>query len=193
MLSLSGAPLSIDKTRVMWLAAINALLYGVIAIPMPAHDAMPAAFVAASLGLAAGLSLLSACDVTSWRLPDILTLPLLVAGLALAGLGGMENLAWHGASALLGGLSLYVIGWLYLHYRGMDGLGLGDAKLFAAAGAWVGAEGLATVLLMACGSALVAALVWKRMDTSVDGQSAIPFGPFLALGLWVVWLYGPLS
>ncbi len=86
-----------------------------------------------------------------------------------------------------------LIGWLYHRYRGLDGLGLGDAKLFAAAGAWVGAEGLSTVLLMACGSALVAALVWQQFDKSMDGQTAIPFGPFLAFGFWVVWLYGPLG
>ena len=154
---------------------------------------MPATMIAATLLLAAVLSLLSAIDLTSLRLPDVLTLPLLIAGLALAATGGMETFVWHAASALLGGLSLYLVGWAYLRYRGLEGLGLGDAKLFAVAGSWVGAEGLASVLLIASGSALLTALVWRSWDKSVDGRSALPFGPFLSLGLWVVWLYGPLA
>lgn len=193
MHEVSGSPRSMDKTGIARLAVLNALLYGVIAVPILAQNTMPATLIAASLVLATTLSIMSAIDLMSQRLPDVLTLLLLLAGLALAALGGKDALVWHAASALIGGLSLYVIGWLYLHYRGIDGLGLGDAKLFAAAGAWVGAEGLATALLIACGSALVATLAWKQVDSRVDGQSAIAFGPFLAIGIWTVWLYGPLS
>lgn len=182
-----------DKTGIARLAVLNALLYGVIAVPILAQNTMPPTLIAASLVLAAALSVMSAIDLMSQRLPDVLTLLLLLAGLALAALGGKDALAWHAASALIGGLSLYGIGRLYLRYRGMDGLGLGDAKLFAAAGAWVGAEGLGTVLLIACGSALVAALAWKQLDSRVDGHSAIAFGPFLAIGIWTVWLYGAQS
>ena len=182
-----------EKSRVARIAAASALVVGLVALPSQTLSTMPATHLLATLLLAAGLSLLSAIDLVSLRLPDILTLPLLAIGLALAATGSAETLAWHAGSALLGGLALYLVGWAYLRYRGMDGLGLGDAKLFAVAGAWVGAEGLSSVLLIACGSALLAALLWHLSGKTVDRRSALPFGPFLSLGLCVVWLYGPLA
>ena len=71
-------------------------------------------------------------------------------------------------------------------------MGLGDAKLLAASGAWLGAGALPTVLLWATGSALVCVLVASRRNPALTGASRLPFGPFLAFGIWLVWLYGPL-
>lgn len=143
--------------------------------------------------LAACLVWLSVIDLRSYRLPDVLTVPLLLTGLVLAGLQGRESLLWHTAAAALGGLTLYATRSLYHAWRGYDGLGLGDVKLFAAAGAWIGLEGLASGLLIACVAALAVALLWKLADADVDGRSILPFGPFLAIGFWIVWLYGPLA
>ena len=182
-----------DKGRHLRLFAAFALLFAAIAAPLVLRQSMPAGMMAHALVLAAGLTLLSVIDVQSFRLPDALTFPLLFAGLAIAALQGFDPFVWQSASASLGGLSLFGIGWLYRHMRGRDGLGLGDAKLFAASGAWVGAEGLASVLLIACVSALAAVAVWRLRNTKIGAQSALPFGPFLALGTWCVWLYGPLA
>ena len=79
---------------------------------------------------------------------------------------------------------------LYSRVRGRDGLGLGDAKLFAASGAWLGLEGLPAVLLVACGAAIVALLVMAWRSQALSATTRIPFGPFLAFGTWIVWLYG---
>ena len=79
---------------------------------------------------------------------------------------------------------------LYSRLRGRDGLGLGDAKLFAASGAWLGLEGLPAVLLVACGAAIVALLVDGLAIAGLSATTRIPFGPFLAFGTWIVWLYG---
>jgi leader peptidase (prepilin peptidase)/N-methyltransferase len=82
--------------------------------------------------------------------------------------------------------------WSYRALRGREGLGFGDAKLMAAAGAWTGLEGVGTVLLYGAvlGLVLVGALrFWGR---SIDGETPIPFGAGLAAGLWLTWLYGPL-
>jgi leader peptidase (prepilin peptidase) / N-methyltransferase len=170
-----------------------ALAYAALAIP--AWHTLPAssAVVLASAGLAGVLIVLSVIDLKTFRLPDILTLPLILAGIALAGYLGWDSFEWRLASAALGFGSAYLVAHLYEAVRGRSGLGLGDAKLYAASGAWVGGEGLITVLLYACIAALLAILTARVRNANVTQSTAIPFGPFLAAGTWLVWLYGPLA
>ena len=82
-----------------------------------------------------------------------------------------------------------VIGWLYRKMRGRDGLGIGDAKLLASAGAWVGWAGLPSVI----GIAAVAGLFATVMLGSLSPTQRIPFGPYLCNTIWLVWLYGPVA
>jgi leader peptidase (prepilin peptidase)/N-methyltransferase len=70
---------------------------------------------------------------------------------------------------------------------------LGDGKLFAAAGAWVGWQGLPSVLLLAAFAGLAGALVQARLAGGLDPERELPFGLYLAGALWLVWLYGPLG
>ncbi|MEQ1697432.1 MAG: A24 family peptidase, partial [Hyphomicrobiaceae bacterium] len=70
---------------------------------------------------------------------------------------------------------------------------LGDAKLFAAAGAWTGLEGLSTVLLYGSLAALIWTGVCAIRGREVLRTTPLAFGPFLAFGFWWVWLYGPAS
>ena len=77
--------------------------------------------------------------------------------------------------------------------RGRDGLGGGDAKLLAAGGAWVGISGLPTVLFAGAGTALIAAGILILAVYRLRRDTALPFGPFLALGIWFVWFFGPLT
>ena len=67
---------------------------------------------------------------------------------------------------------------------------LSGRSAIAVAGAWVGWQGLPLVLLAGSVAALavVAAMAWRR--GSLDWQAPLPFGPFLAAGLWLVFLYG---
>jgi leader peptidase (prepilin peptidase)/N-methyltransferase len=99
---------------------------------------------------------------------------------------------WQAASAATGFVLLAAAAVLYAKLRGEPGLGLGDAKLLAASGAWLGAQALPSVLLWACGSAILGLLLRAWRSGSLSGKSRVPFGPFLAFGTWLVWLYGPL-
>jgi len=103
-----------------------------------------------------------------------------------------DDVADRVPGAALGYLFLAGVAWAYRRLRGREGLGLGDAKLFAAAGAWVGAFALPSVLLGAAVSALAAAAVMVLCGRSLSRSSALPFGPFLAAATWAVWLYGPI-
>ena len=111
------------------------------------------------------------------------------AGLAVTGFAAPDTLADHLAAAALGYGTLAAVAWAYRRFRGRDGLGMGDAKLLAAIGAWLGLGLLPLVLLLAACAGLVAAagaaLAGKRMTAA----TAIPFGPFLALSGWLLFLY----
>lgn len=130
-----------------------------------------------------------------WRrlvLPDALTLPLAALGLAAAWWLATVELADRAAGAAAGFLGLWAVAWLYRRLRGRDGLGLGDAKLLAASGAWVGASGLPSVVAGAAIGGLVAAGAMLLAGRRLDRYSQLPFGPFLAAATWLVWLFGPI-
>lgn len=136
-----------------------------------------------------GLSLI---DLRTFRLPDPGTLGLVMAGLALSVAGVTGSMINHAAGAALGFIAFAAVGWAWHRWRGIEALGLGDAKLLAAAGAWVGASALPSVLLIGCGAGLLFALATGMAQGKLTGQLAIPFGPALALGFWITWLHGPI-
>jgi len=130
-------------------------------------------------------------DAEHGILPDALTLPLIPAGL-LAALLAPEELADRALGAASGYLGLIALAWVYRRLRRREGLGGGDAKLLAAAGAWIGASGLPSVLFGGAAAALLAAAGLAFAGREIRRDTALPFGPFLALATWLVWLFGPL-
>ena len=169
------------------------VLYAVLAAPVLSEGGLPPAMLAASAVLAVALVALSAIDLRAGRLPDAITLPMVLTGPAAAWVFGWDSPVWRIGAAAAGFLFLYGVALSYRRIRGRDGLGLGDAKLLAAAGAWLGFQGLPAVMLWATGTALAAAAAAALLGHRITGASRMPFGPFLALGFWLVWLYGPLS
>jgi leader peptidase (prepilin peptidase)/N-methyltransferase len=131
-----------------------------------------------------------------WRhmtLPDALTLPLIPLGLAVAGTLQQAELWDPLLGAVCGYLGLRTVAWVYHRLTGRDGLGLGDAKLLAAAGAWVGVTGLPSVVAGAALAGLAAAGAMMLAGRRLDRYTALPFGPFLAAAMWLVWLFGPVG
>lgn len=126
---------------------------------------------------------LAIIDLRTYRLPDIYTLPLIMMGLIvnLINEGDLPHDAIWGA--IVGYAVFWVIGMAYFHKNSTEGLGLGDAKLMAAAGAWVGLQTLPYVLIIGAGSALVYALVTRHQK-----MVPISFGPWLSLGIWIMWI-----
>ena len=141
----------------------------------------------ATVGLVVTLGACTAIDIRSRRMPDWLTLPLIVAGLVFGASDGLVAGLWSLVGAAIGFLSLYLVSRLYLHLRHQHGLGLGDAKLLAAAGAWLGPLNLAPVVLIASVLALGCVQVMRLAGRSVGWQTTLPFGPFLALGFFACW------
>jgi leader peptidase (prepilin peptidase)/N-methyltransferase len=136
---------------------------------------------------------LAAIDLRCFLLPDFLTLPLLAAGLLLWAVADPAALASHAIGAGLGFAFVVALRQAYWLLRRREGIGLGDAKLLAAAGAWVSWEGLASVLLVGSVAALASTLLRYKRSSSISLVERVPFGAFLCLGIWLVWLYGPLA
>ena len=170
-----------------------AALYGLSAWPALADLGAVPGVLPASIVLGLGLVLLSVIDLGSGRLPDLLTIPLLLAGLAASALLRLDDLPMRILAAMVGFAALYAAGEVYRRLRDRPGIGLGDAKLLAASGAWLGLGGLPSVVLIACAGGLLGALILAAMGRPVGLATRIPFGPFLAFGTWVVWLYGQIG
>ncbi|MHB8528960.1 MAG: prepilin peptidase [Caulobacteraceae bacterium] len=147
--------------------------------------------LAFSLILGWTLVLLAMIDVVCLRLPDLVTLPLIAVGLLVAILLPGRTLASHLLGAAVGYLFLALMGWAFLRFRRVEGMGLGDAKLLGAAGAWLGWRPLPSLVLIACALAVGGIAVRLALRRG-DLRDPIPFGPPLALSIWLVWLYGPL-
>lgn len=172
--------------------ALGPAVAGAVAVAAISAAVLPAGLVAVGGALGWVLLLAALIDLRHFALPDALTLPLIPAGLAVAVLTrpgpAAEVLADHAVGGALGYLVFAGIAALYRHWRGREGLGLGDAKLLAAAGAWVGWPGLPGVVLAAAGSALLVVLARRARGRGLDADQPIAFGPYLAAGFWLVWL-----
>ena len=121
-------------------------------------------------------------DFRTFRLPNSITLPLIIAGL---GLSAFTSWGFTNAqSALIGACLGYAVLWLpnyvYRLIKKQDGIGMGDAKLLAALGAWLGWSSLPSILLVASVSGLIGGMLWLKWNQHSYGH-AFPFGPFLAI------------
>ena len=84
------------------------------------------------------LVLLAVADLRHQILPDSLTATLLASGLVAALFLPSPGFTQALIGAGIGGGSFFVLRFLYFRYRGIEGLGLGDVKLMAGLGAWLG-------------------------------------------------------
>lgn len=151
-----------------------------------------------SAGLAVAMAAITVSDVRRFIIPDWLSLPAIPLGLlatgSLAGTDASLVAISHVVGMLVGAGSLYAVREGYRWLRGREGLGLGDVKLAAVAGAWTGTEGFIHVLLAASTSALVVILLivaWSKLSdrsTTLHAQTAVPYGAFLAPSIWVIHL-----
>lgn len=132
---------------------------------------------------------MSGIDLRTQLLPDQLTLPLLWLGL----IASVDNLFIPAkvaiAGAVLGYLSLWVVYWVYKQLTGKVGMGHGDFKLLAALGAWAGYKALLPIVLLSSVIGAVIGSIWL-MTKSRDQATPIPFGPYLAIAGWIVFLWG---
>src|SRR5690606_14708800 len=132
---------------------------------------------------------LSGIDLRTQLLPDSLTLPLMWLGLIAA----IENLYMGPKEALLGAIAGYVSLWsvwgVFKQLTGKEGMGHGDFKLLAALGAWCGLAGVLPIILLSSLVGAVIGIIWLKIKGQ-DRATPIPFGPYLAIAGWIVFMWG---
>ena len=143
--------------------------------------------------LAALMLAISVTDADRYLIPNELTGA--AAALALfraAALGPDADawaLLWAVGRALIVALPMLGLMAGYRALRGRDGLGLGDVKLAAVAGVWLGLPMLFAAIelaaLAAIGAYLLNAAIKRR---PLKSTAFLPFGTFLAPAIWLGWL-----
>ncbi len=164
-----------------------------IAIAMWAMEVVPGPLGMLTALLGWWLLLIAILDAEHFWLPDRLTIPLGLFGLIVAFFHDAVNWRDHAIGALAGFLALAAIAFVYQRLRGREGLGGGDPRLLAAGGAWIGWMGLPSVLVWASGAALTVVVINAVRGKQMALAQRIPLGTYLALGIWLTWLYGPLD
>jgi len=119
-------------------------------------------------------------DLRTFQLPDLFTLPLIFVGLCFNGFSNLAFVDPHASilGALLGYSLLWLLNRLYRYIKKQDGIGMGDAKLLAVLGAWLGWSALPGILLLASALGIVGGILWLKLNKKNHG-SPFPFGPFL--------------
>lgn len=172
--------LTLSRVKAM-LAVMLALALLLSAVLLTTLHPVAAALLAGALAWAVMI------DIDRYRLPDLLTLPMIAGGLAYAALMRGDRLLDFAIGAAAGYLSLVIVAEVYRRLRGIDGLGRGDAKLLAAAGAWLGWAALPSVIFLAASAGLVFA-IGRILARRQSATEAIAFGPFIAAGFWALLL-----
>ena len=171
-------------------ALLSLTLLAVVAVSLaaaPGPDGLLGAFLGA-LMLA-----IAASDFQRYIIPNELTAAAAALALLRAGtLGpeaGWEAVLWAAARALAVALPLAALMAGYRWWRGRDGLGLGDIKLAATAGAWLSLVTLFAVVELATLSALGAYFLTGAIrKRPLKATAFLPFGLFLAPAIWLGWL-----
>ena len=137
------------------------------------------------------LLVLSFIDLDLRIIPDRVTLPGIVVGLAVAPLLGLLGFWESLIGVLVGGGALYLIGILGELFLKKESMGGGDVKLAAMLGAFMGWKLiLATLFIAFFIGAFVGVIAMARKPKDEDWDSSLPFGPFIALGAVLALLWG---
>jgi leader peptidase (prepilin peptidase)/N-methyltransferase len=136
-----------------------------------------------------GLVVLFAIDLEHQLLPNTITLPGIVVGFLFSLL---TEPGWFASliGIVIGGGVLFAVAEVYYRFRHEEGLGMGDVKMLAMIGAFLGWK-LTLVTLMA--ASFAGSVVGVGLIASGRGgmKYALPFGTFLALGAAVAATVGP--
>ena len=157
----------------------------------------PGAIGVLGASLAIVMLTIAVIDGTSFIIPNWLNAAGLLVALAHAAVQELDaapgTLVLAVMAAALRGTVLALVFLLirsvYVRVRGRQGLGLGDVKLAAVAGAWLDWQMIPVVLEIAAFAALSAYLLRRlAFGQPLRATNRVPFGLFFAPAIWVCWL-----
>lgn len=139
--------------------------------------------------LIASLIVVAWIDMDFYIIPDTISLPGIVIGFLSSVF--ILNLNWLDSlvGILLGGGSLLSIALIYKIIRNKEGMGMGDVKLLAMIGAFLGWRSIIFIIIASSflGSIIGAAYL---MFSKEDSSKQIPFGPFISIATILYIFFG---
>jgi leader peptidase (prepilin peptidase) / N-methyltransferase len=177
--------------RELWEALV--IVLAAMAVAGFSFAVLPLKVAVVSCLLGWAMLAMAVVDARRFIIPDVLSLPTIPAGLLASGRLMDPSAADlvridHVIGMLAGGLGLWLVRAAYFRVRGREGLGLGDVKLAAAGGAWIGWQSLSDAILLAAALALSLAIALALVrGKQLSAAAKIPFGCFLAPSIWLVW------
>jgi leader peptidase (prepilin peptidase)/N-methyltransferase len=203
-----GEPFALRYLMVEALAGILsfALYIQLVEVPLVAGGGPGIVAWLAWFAFGLALMIVTYTDLDQWIIPDVVVLPMALFGVGMAAIDS----TWLGVplaeslTAALTGWGVFVgIRWVYLRFRGIEALGLGDAKLLLMVGAFCGMPGLAWCIGAGAIQGLLISIPMLLLGRNVANTSLeeahgddpeiaedddagvtghrVPFGPFLAL------------
>lgn len=128
-------------------------------------------------------------DFDTMVIPDQFSLSLMWIGLFIS----LWVIFIDPSSAIKGALFGYLLLWSIFHLfkfvTGKEGMGYGDFKLLAAGGAWFGMQSVLVIVIMSAFAGAVMGSLYLFL-TKNSKNKPIPFGPYLAAGIWLTMLFG---
>ena len=168
-----------------WLIAIAAVMISIVSAPGPIGIL--------GAGLAVVMIVMAVVDLRNFIIPDGLNAAGFVLALVHASVREPDVMFWAMMMALMRGAALALVFLAirvgYFRIRERHGLGLGDVKLAAVAGAWLDWMMIPIALELAVLAALTGYVVRQFvLGRSISLKSRLPFGVFLAPAIWICWL-----
>lgn len=124
-------------------------------------------------------------DLKHYIIPNSLTYSMMILGFIKSFVPNLDPIFPNFLNSLIGGLLGYGIIWsiiyFYRQFKKKEGMGLGDAKLFAVVGFWFGWISIPFVVFLSSIIALLSVLP-DLLRSTKKLSSQIPFGPFIILG-----------
>ncbi len=176
------APISYQYPLVEFLAGLFSLIF------MVKHGVSLSYFV--YFAFTAALIVVTFIDLEHQIIPDSITFPGIGTGIALSFFLPNPTFLDSLIGTVLGGGILLLVAGVYYFFTKIEGMGLGDVKLLAMMGAFLGWKSILFIIMVGSFSGALVGIpimLFKKKDR----KYAIPFGPFLSLGAVSYLLYGP--
>jgi leader peptidase (prepilin peptidase)/N-methyltransferase len=176
-----GTPIGIKYPAVEVITSLCFVAQGVFF-----GDDLP--LLGARLLFTAVLIVLFGTDIETMRLPNVITYPGIVVGLMLS-IALPPGIVASVIGAALGAAIPWTIRWVWFRIKGVEAMGLGDVKMLAMIGAFLGWQQVWVVLFLASLTGAVVGLAILRLRGR-SLASRLPFGTFLAVAAFLASLFG---
>ncbi len=128
-------------------------------------------------------------DLDNRIIPNVITYPGIVIGFAASFFMTINSVTGSVLGSLMGGGVLYATAYLYKSITKQEGMGMGDVKLMAMLGAFLGWQASLFIIITSAFAGSIAGIA-LMLFAGKNRKYAIPYGPFISLGAFIYLFYG---